>query len=215
MGVGAVVAGLVTALVWLVAFSPVLSVRHVEVEGVSGPAAGELRRLAGVPAGLPLARVDTDEARRRVLSRPELAEVSVRRSWPSTIRILVEPRVPRLVLRDGSVLRIADASGSIYRTIEKAPPGLPVVTVSGTQATSPRAVRAALSLVDALPADLARRVGTITVSSGDLVRFRVGSVEVVWGGAEQSERKAELVALLLRTNPKRIDVSAPDTPATS
>ena len=45
-------------LVWLVAFSPVLAVRTVEVVGVPRSEVAPIRALARVPLGQPLARVD-------------------------------------------------------------------------------------------------------------------------------------------------------------
>ena len=45
--------------------------------------------------------------------------------------------------------------------------------------------------------------------------FRIGTVDVVWGDAEQPERKARLIEILLREKPKVIDVSAPETPVTT
>lgn len=216
IGLASVVAAVFALLVWAIGFSSLLSVRHVEVEGAAGARAAEVRRVADVPVGLPLIRVDVDAVRDRLLERPELAaEVTVRRAWPSTIAIRVRPRAPALVLRDGSTLRIADTGGVIYTTVAKAPPGLPVVTASGPNGATKEAVRAALSLITALPPDLEAKVGSITVSGADLVRFRIGRVEVVWGGDAEPERKVQLIRELLRTAPKRIDVSAPDTPATS
>lgn len=202
-------------LVWLVGLSSALAVRHVEVEGVKGAAAGEITRLAKVPLGEPLIRVDQAAIRDRVRTRPELAEVSVGRSWPDTITIAVVPRVPRVVLREGSTLRLADATGVVYATVDNSPKGLPVVSLAGGPSSDGTGVTTVLGILEAVPPDLSRAVGALEMSRSGLVRFSLGKVRIVWGDGEQAERKVELIRVLLRTKPAAIDVSAPGTPVTS
>lgn len=203
-------------LVWLVGFSSVLAVRQVEVEGVRGDEANAVLALADVPLGVPLARVDTDAITERVRGRITVAEAQVSRSWPSTIRVTVAPRVARVVVRssDGT-LQVADASGVLFRTVDQAPAGLPVVTVTKEGGPDRDSVLAALSVVTTLPADLAKEVRTIEVTSAHRVTFVLGEVTVVWGGKEQPERKVALLRALLRTTPASIDVSVPDSPTTT
>jgi hypothetical protein len=62
-----VAAALVLALlVWLIAFSSVLGVRSVSVVGARTLTAAEVRAVAAIRAGTPLARLDTDAVSRRV-----------------------------------------------------------------------------------------------------------------------------------------------------
>ena len=92
--------------------------------------------------------------------------------------------------------------------------GVPLVTASSDAGSSKEALKAALSLIRALPADLADQITTISVSSANLVTFKLGEVDVVWGGADQPTRKVAILRALLKTGPTAIDVSAPDTPVT-
>lgn len=210
----AVVAAL-ALLVWLVWFSPVLAVRAVEVTGVSPAQAEAVRTRADVPAQLPLARADTAGIEHRVKGMPALADARVERSWPSTIRIQVVPRTPALVLKNPQgQLKVVDREGVAYADVASAPRGVPVVTATLSTGTSEEAVRAALSVIEALPESLARQVSSMTVSSADLVTFKLGAVNVVWGGKDAGPRKVEILKALLPTKPKVIDVSAPDTPVT-
>ena len=62
---------------------------------------------------------------------------------------------------------------------------------------------------------LRERVKDVRLTESDSVTFRIGTVAVVWGDAEQPERKARLIEILLREKPKVIDVSAPETPVTT
>jgi cell division protein FtsQ len=56
----AVVMAVVAAMVWVVAFSPLLVVRQVEVVGVPADEVAAITRLAAIPMGEPLVRVDED-----------------------------------------------------------------------------------------------------------------------------------------------------------
>lgn len=214
-GWGALALLLAGGLVWLFGFSSVLVVRSVEVAGVASEQQGAIRDLAAIPAGQPLARVDLEAARQRVATLPALAEVRVRRSWPSTVRIDVTERVPAVVVRnpDGS-LQVADATGVLFASVAEAPADLPLLTVTTAAGGSAEGLAAGLSLVRALPAELAAEVQSITVVGPHEVTFRVRDVDVRWGGAEEPDKKVRVLLALLPTQPAAIDVSVPDRPVT-
>lgn len=202
-------------LAWAVGFSPLLAVRQVEVVGVPVAEATAIRALAGVPMGRPLARVDGDAVRRRVTQRATVADVSIERSWPSTLVIHASPRVPFLVVTNPQgLLHVVDAQGVAYAQVDQAPKGVPVVDAATQEGLSEDALRTAVSIVRVLPAPLQRRVAKVTVSGADLVTLRIGRTTVVWGGIAQPEKKLEIVTALLAGGPQLIDVSAPDTPVT-
>ena len=207
----AVVAG----LVWLVFWSPVLAVRSVEVSGVTGADRTAVAGLVGVDRGTPLARVDLDAVEQRVRTRKTIAEVSVERGWPSTLRVRTVSRQPALVLKNPQgQLEVVDSTGISYDVVTVPPEGIPVVTAASTEGTTTEALEAALSVVRTLPPALATQVSAIRVSTANLVSFTLGGVEVVWGGADAAERKLRILQALLPTTPKVIDVSAPETPVT-
>ena len=209
------VAGLVAGAVWLVGWSSVLALRDVEVTGVTGPERQAVAALVDVPVGTPLARVDTTAVEARVRDRVTVAEVSVGRSWPGTLTVRVVPRKPAIVVKDPrGRLEVVDATGVAFGVVRAAPGGIPVVTATGSRGTTPEALRTALALLRALPADLAGDVSSVTVSSADLATFTLGPRTVVWGGAADAERKVEILRALLTTKARVIDVSAPDTPVT-
>jgi cell division protein FtsQ len=204
-----------TSLVWAVGWSTWLGVDDVEVTGVSGPEAQAVARLVQVPVGTPLARVDTDAVAARVRERVTVAEVSVRRSWPGTLTVEVVPRTAALVVRNPQGrLEVVDAEGVTFGTVPAVPQGVPVVTATGARGTSTEALLSSLALLDALPPDLAKKVSGIKVSSANLITFTLGKRSVVWGSGADSDRKVAILAALLKTPAKVIDVSAPDTPVT-
>ena len=205
----------VAALVWAVGFSPLLAVRKVEVVGVPGSEVEAITRLAQVPLGEPLARVDRGAVAARVAELATLADVSIERSWPSTLVIHAEPRVPFLVVQNPQgQLQVVDEGGVAYAQVSAPPRGVPVVHAASSEALSREALTAAVSVVRVLPPALQRRVARVTVSSANLVTLRIGRTDVVWGGMDAPERKLAIMTALLKGSPRSMDVSAPDTPVT-
>lgn len=215
IAIGLAIAAVLVVVAWLVWFSPYLVVRHVEVEGVSGAEASAVSELAHVPIGQPLIRVDTAAISERVRGKVAIAEVRTGRSWPSTITITVRPRTPALVLKNSQgQLEVVDATGVTFGVVTEPPAGVPTVEASSSSGESKDALKAALSLIRTLPADLEAQVSAINVSSANLVTFTLGGVQVTWGGADEPQRKIQILRALLKTSPQAIDVSAPDTPTT-
>ena len=74
----------------------------------------------------------------------------------ATITITVRPRTPALVLKNSQgQLEVVDATGVAYDQVSAPPAGVPLVTASSDAGSSKDALKAALSLIRALPADLA------------------------------------------------------------
>ena len=116
-----------------------------------------------------------------------------------------------------------DAQGATYESVSKVPAGVPLVdTTSSTP--DPQGLRAAIGVLDLLPAAQRTSVSRVTVTSADLVTFQLANpaaagkgpatVTVVWGGAAAPAKKLAVLSALLPTAPAVIDVSAPDTPVT-
>lgn len=210
------VAGLVAWVGW---FSSVLTASRVEVHGVSPAAAGQVRAVAQVPLGGPLMRVDTDAVTARLLAGRSWSSVSVGRSLPDTVVVTVTPRVAVLAVRNprGEV-DVVDRDGFAFRTVGSAPEGVPLVSSGAAQVTK-AGVDAALAALGSLAPDLRADVSGISVSAADQVSFTVKAKgekrkTVVWGGADNGRRKAELVKILLTQPGATIDVSVPSSPVT-
>lgn len=207
--------GVVAALGWVVGWSALLGVDEVEVSGATGAEAEAVAELVAVAPGTPLARVDTEAVADRVRERVTVAEVSVRRSWPGTLSVEVVQRTPAIVVRNPEGrLEVVDAEGVSFRAVRTAPPGVPLVTATGSRGTTKEALQSSLALLAALPSAMAEDVSDIRVSSANLVTFTLGSRTVMWGSGEDSARKVAILNALLPTKAKVIDVSAPDTPVT-
>lgn len=201
--------------VWLVGFSPVLVARSVKVEGVPPGDVSALQSRAAVPIGTPLAKVSTLVVAQRVIASPELAEVTVSRSWPSTIVISATPKVPVLAVENlkGEV-QVVDSQGVAYATVSTPPKGVPLInTVENPSSTE--SLRAAAAVLRSLPARQRGQVSKVTVMGPNMVTLKLGEITVVWGGASEPELKVKVMTALLRQKDvETIDVSAPRTPVT-
>ncbi len=212
--VAAVLAALALA-VWVVGFSPLLVARTVTVTGLADAAERDAAVAAArVTLGTPLARVDTAGAAERIRAISTVRSVAVTRSWPSAISVAVERKVPVLAVKNPQgQLQVVDAAGEAFQTVEALPPGVAMVNAT-TSAPDPEGVRAAISVLGLLSPAQRSTVAEVTVSSADLVTFRLGPVTVVWGGVADGPKKLKVLNALLPTSPSVVDVSAPDTPVT-
>ncbi|MFW6775302.1 cell division protein FtsQ/DivIB [Nocardioides sp. CPCC 205120] len=212
--VGSVLAA-AAALVWLVFFSSVLAVATVEVDGTRVLTVDEVRAVADVPEGRPLARVDLDAISRRVDALAAVSQVEVTRAWPDGVRIAVTEREVVAVVERGTSLRGVDADGVAFRSYDELPPDVPVVQLD--PAAGDEAVREVARVVGAMPAQTAAQVATITAVTVDEItlELRDGAV-VVWGSAEESAAKGEVLDVLLAQGleVEEYDVSVPSRPTT-
>ncbi|WP_170169835.1 cell division protein FtsQ/DivIB [Nocardioides aurantiacus] len=211
VALGLLVVALVGALAWLLLLSPYLTARGVEVAGAGVADEARVARAAEVPSGTPLARVDTDLLQRRVEAIPAVRHAEISRSWPHTLHVEVTPRTPVAVLERSGGLQALDAQGVVFGSYDARPARLPLVAPA--RGVGREAVVEAAGVVDALPADVARRTRTVEVGSVDEITLVLDSGRrVVWGSAEQSGTKAEVLAVMLPQLPRgvdEIDVSVP------
>jgi cell division protein FtsQ len=206
---------LLAAVVWVVGFSPLLATRTVTVTGLSDPTEQQrVVQASGVSLGTPLARVDTGRAADGVRAIATVATVTVSRSWPSTIVLSVQRKVPVLAVKNPQgQLQVVDSTGVPYDTVSALPPGVAEVNAT-SEAPDPEGLRAAISILQLLPSAERAQVSGVTVTSADLVTLQLGDVSVVWGGQADGPKKLTVLQALLPSHPAVIDVSAADTPVT-
>jgi cell division protein FtsQ len=208
------VLGLVGAGIWAVYFSSVLAVKGVEITGATTVTAAEIRSAARVPTGEPLATLDLATIRSRVEALAEVRSADVSREWPDRVLIRVQERQAVAVVEIGGRLRGMDSEGVVFRDYRQAPPGLPRVQTSTD--TRSDALQEAARVISALPADLAGRVDHVEVETVDQISLVLrDDRRVVWGSADESDLKAEVLASLIQARPaQEYDVSVPGQPTT-
>ncbi|NPC43608.1 FtsQ-type POTRA domain-containing protein [Nocardioides sp. zg-1230] len=206
------VVALLGTSIHLVFFSTRLQVKRVEVVGNSLLSDGRVREVADVPVGEQLALVDLGRADARVGSLAEVESVDVTRTWPDAVRISVVERTAVAVVELAGRLRGLDADGVVFRDYETVPRQMPRVRPGSNAGTD--ALREAATVVSALPQDLVTRVDHVEVATVDQITLVMRDQrQVLWGSAEESELKAEVVdKLLAAQKAPYYDVSVPGNP---
>lgn len=209
--VGLLVLALLGGAVWLVGFSTVLAAQQVRIAGLKTLEQDEVTDKAAVQLGAPLARQDLHGIAGRVASYPQVENVVVERSWPSTVSITVTERIPVFAVRYANLYVLVDKHGIPYLTVGKQPENLPLAAASQSD-------RASLVEIATVSAELSKKLRSQVVtiraeSPYALVLVLDSGVEISWGTAEQSKLKGEVALALLKQRPTAIDVSAPHNPA--
>ncbi len=206
------VGGLVAAA-WLFWFSGVLAVSTVQVSGTDSLRSEQVRTATGIEEGTPLARVDLEGVQARVQSLAEVRSAEVRREWPDTVVVTVEERVAVAVVEIGGRLRGLDMDGVVFEDYQQPPADLPRVETDA--AAGREALQEAAAVVSSLPEDLAARVDHVEVATVDQISLVLRDERtVVWGSAEESDLKAEVLVAMMADRPEAdIDVSVPGRPS--
>lgn len=180
----------------LVMSAPSLQISAVTVQGHERLSTGEVLALIDGLRGRHILTVDLDTWRDRLLASPWVADATLRRSFPSTIEIVVHERFPMAIGRIGTRLYLVDQHGVI---VDEYGPnhaaidlpmidGLASVPKNGGPLVDAAKMRLAAQLLSDLTArpDLARRVSQVDVSDshnavvildGDTARLRLGDRE--------------------------------------
>ncbi|HEU5420294.1 MAG TPA: FtsQ-type POTRA domain-containing protein [Streptosporangiaceae bacterium] len=203
--------------VWALLGSSLLVVRNVQVDGSHNVGAARIRAAARIPPGTPMARLDSGAVARRVEQIPQVRSARVSRSWPDTVVITVQARTPALAVRAAGQFELVDVDGVVVRTVSSRPAGMPVLREPPFQLRGSPAVRAAVLVLNHLPAGIRARVRSVTadpVTNGVTLSLR-GGVTVRWGGPGRPAAKARELQALMRTHSRHYDVSSPQVAVTS
>ena len=192
-------------------FTPLMSVRDIEVTGLMGVTREEVLDVAQVQVGTPLLQVDTGSIAERVAAIRRVAGTRVQRQYPSALRIAVVERVAVVYKDFPDGPHLFDKDGVDFAT---APPPamLPVFDVDHPGPTDP-ASRAALQVMTALAPEVAGQVSQVAAPSVASITLTLTDGRVViWGNTDRTAEKAQKLAALLTQPGHTYDVSSPDLP---
>lgn len=179
--------------------SPLLDVDHVRAVGATRSGPDAARAAASVEIGDPMTSIDLSGAERRIERLPWVADATVTRDWPGTVRIKVIERVavattdgprPLLVDRTGRLLGSGagrDDLASVGSIPDHLHPG----------DTLPADGLDRLAVITALPAALAGEVATITTGADGIELVLTDGVVVVVGDAGRLREKFDVVTARL------------------
>jgi len=198
--------------IWLVSFSSVFAATEVKVSGVSLLSEQQVIDTAAVELGKPLANQDTDAIRERVAGLAPVAEVSVERRFPHTIEITVTERTLAYAWMDEGVTRWVDADGVVFHEGGETAQGTVKANIA---APDQRLLKDVATVVSAVVPVLGDRITLLQASAVDRIEIQLSDGDtVVWGSAEQSQVKAQVLSVLLSQDASVYDVSAPHAPTT-
>lgn len=203
---------LVAVLVYLLAFSPLLATRSVDVKGTVLLTADQVKAAAAVPMGLPVLRQDTDAIASRVQSLAPVESVKVDKVLPGTVSITVTERTLVYQLVGDKDVQWVDSSGVVFNATPAGTDGVIQVKAPGADE---RLRRDIATVVAHLPDAVEDKVRTFEADAVDRISFTLGDKrEVIWGSAEDSALKSEVLSALLTVDASVYDVSAPRNPIT-
>jgi len=208
---GVAALALVVGGLYLVYFSDTLSVQGVEVEGEQTLTDEQVREVADVPMGGPLATVDLDRIAYRVRSLAVVKSAEVTRKWPHDVLIEIVERQPVAVVDIAGELHSLDEDGVVFGTYRRPPDGLP--RVKAQSGVDSEALAEGAAVVSALPPEIAAKVDFAEVVTVDRITLQLrDGRQVVWGSAEQSDEKAAVLQAMLKHQAQVYDVSVPGQP---
>ncbi|MET0806451.1 MAG: FtsQ-type POTRA domain-containing protein [Lacisediminihabitans sp.] len=208
------VGGLVTGAV----YSPVLSLKTIEVTGTSRVDKAEVLKAVDGQLGTPLALVDFDAIKKDLSRFPLIRSYVTESVPPDTLIIRIAERAPIAVIETPTGFEIVDPAGVVIKKTDERPAGLPLITLPTATtgaATSSMGFTSAVKVLLALPTELLAKVDSVTAQTLDNVTLVLSSgPTVVWGSADESAKKARILAILIANEPQatRFDVSAPTIP---
>lgn len=209
-GVGVLALGGVA--VWLLFFSSVFAVTEVRVTGNQLLSVDEVLEVARVELDRPLVTTDIGAVGSRVAGLVPVEQVTVERSFPGTVSIQVTERALVYQRLEGSNYQWVDRHGVVFNTATTPQAG---ALVAETATEEPRLLSDVATVASHLPDELLPRVDLLSAGAVDQIEISLTDGDlVVWGSAEQSELKAEVLSALLSVEAEVYDVSAPGQPTT-
>ena len=197
LGVAAVLWGL--SALWR---APLLPVKTVEVSGASRLTTQSVLASAAVPADATLPKLPKSQILARLAANPWVAEASLTRSLPGTVKIAIVERTPValvdaggaelwLISADGHWLARRSAEDTIaVPTVREAPGAVPIAG----KATASKELKNALAVITGLSPELRGRVKTVSASTVDKTALTLAdSIQVFVGSADEIAKKDQLV----------------------
>jgi cell division septal protein FtsQ len=203
---------------YLLGWSPLLSVRSVEIFGAPTKESQlAISRSLDIATGDKLARVDPRSLSNRLRSFDWIESSQVSRNWISgKVSISITTRTPiALYSEPGKPQVVLDASGNTFVTPADIAEGLPKVSAKSVDGGL-----AAIKVFTSLPESFSKNIDRMSAARSDnfLIygKFEGQDLRIIWGDGEDTDLKVEVILALLQREENKdlrmIDVSAPHAP---
>ncbi|WP_255447276.1 FtsQ-type POTRA domain-containing protein [Schumannella soli] len=202
------------AIVLAAVFSPLLALKTITVDGTSRLDAAQLKDAVDGQMGTPLALLDTARIEKQLSGFSLIRSYSTTIVPPHTLQIHIVERVPVGVLQKKDGFELVDPAGVTVEKSDARPQGVPLIQLAASDDAKSAAFRSMADVLLAMPEAQRAQVDSITARTRDDVTLTLigGAQKVVWGGSDDSARKAQVLQALLGVNggaAGTYDVSAP------
>ncbi|GAA1819877.1 cell division protein FtsQ/DivIB [Nesterenkonia flava] len=217
---------LLLALVATLYFSPLLSIRHIEITGNDLLTDARAQELVSELYGTPLPQVGTREVSRMLEDESVVAEVDSTAELPHTLHITLVEHPPVAEVHEEDAVRFYNEHGQIIREFPgheaMQAEGYPTAEISSEAALEDQAVfDTIVSVLGQLPEEAREATETATAGSIDSVQLQLRDGRtIIWGSDDQGQEKAAVLQAILAsdaeefTDVETIDISTPLTPVT-
>ena len=201
--------------------SSFFSVKNVEVIGTGlRVSENEVLEAAGISDDSSILSLNVGEIDERVTAIPWVAQVSVERNWPDSVRITLEERVASVIAVIPSGKRfLLDRSGVILEEVREGDLGLPIIRVDSVGVFGARVtgITPLLRAAEEVTADLQAWILALAPTGGGVRAELVGGVvaELGIGDTDFRDEMRSLATVLTRVQLsciELIDVSIPQNP---
>jgi cell division protein FtsQ len=201
----------------------VFALRSVEVSGAPPRVAAHVERALAPLQGRSLLSIGQSAIESRLAKLPDVAGVSIDRSFPHTLRVLVIPAHSIAVLRRGPSAWIVSSDGRVVRSSSLlAAPRLPRIWVPtsasidvGAALDDTDAARAVKALATIRAAGFGVRIKTLRAGDGELTLILARGPELRFGDAASIRLKLAVAARMLplvEASSGYIDLTVPSRP---
>jgi cell division protein FtsQ len=215
----ALVAVLGGGWVW-VRDSSLVAVRRVNIVGVAGADAGQIRSALTLAArNMTTLDVHLAQLRMAVAPYPVVKDIHVSTQFPHGMRIQVVEQLPVGALVSGGHAVAASADGTVLHDVTAGSlPAIPVRTLPGGSEVTDPTTLSELALLSAAPARLVPKISQVTANyyHGLVVQLRSGPA-IYFGDGSDPDAKwtaaTEVLADQSSAGASYIDVTDPERPA--
>jgi cell division protein FtsQ len=206
----------------------VFAIRTLEIRGGTPAIRAEVRAALASDLQRSLLRIDGGDLARRLAPLPDVHSFRYDRAFPHTLRVVVRPERPVLVVRRGHDAFLVAATGRVLRPLthprRSSLPRLWVkkdVSLRPGDALPGHMIAAPVVLAALRDAQLPGGVKDVRVGTGQLTLDLSGGLEVRLGDAGDLRLKLAIARRILRATgaavagPGYLDVSVPERPVLS
>lgn len=196
------------AVLWsVVYFTPLMSVKHIEVEGNIHISEEDAVAASGVQSGTPLAQVKLRDAAAGVVSLPWVKSATASRGWPSTIKLTVTENDAVAFFNQPDGSHLLDAEGREF-AVDVPPKN--AVELTGAAGTDESVRKGAVDIAGVLSDQARDNVESIEAhGKHDYVLHVKEGRTVTWGASEDNRNKSLALDTVLQREGTEFNITNP------